>query len=280
MTKKKKNGVSSNDTNAHQQQPVKQERKLNINKNKYIYIDIESPNPGTIASTNDGDEKAASEEEGAEWKSSMSRLTKFKYNKERAKEREEERKQSRIDEGLDDAVTVERRQLGLIMGKQRANIRELEQRHQVKITIEDLGEEAIIRISGNDGTPLEKVQLAKDAVDYRTGSVNVGSAEARAWILQDWKTLSDIGKSTNTRIDFDSEKSTILSVRGHRDSVEDCILGINTHLDYFPLHQEMEKVYAELSQRMIGLCDEYNIPYTKERVNKKGRMSIIPSIEV
>jgi len=217
--------------------------------------------------------------ENNEWHSSISRFTKFKQRKERAKEREENWKQSRISEGLEEVVTVERRQLGLIMGKRRANIKELEQRHEVSITVEECGEEVQIRIIAKDGISQEQVQLAKDAVDYQTASVNVGSAEARAWILQDWKTISDIGKSTNTRISFDSDDTTILSVRGLRHSVEDCILGINTHLQYFPLHQEMKKVDAELSQKMIVLCDEYNIPYTKQKINR-DRISVRPNIKI
>eukprot|EP00397_Hematodinium_sp_SG-2012_P040144 GEMP01043938.1.p1 GENE.GEMP01043938.1~~GEMP01043938.1.p1 ORF type:complete len:278 (+),score=61.61 GEMP01043938.1:199-1032(+) len=206
----------------------------------------------------------------ANWKTQESRYTKHQRRKERKKIDEQEQKSNRIIKGLEDTIMVEKRMLGMILGKRKSNLLEIERRHDVQVTIEEstTSNEATITIVGQS---IDDVQHAKDELDYRSAEIDVGSEEARAWILREWKTTLDIAKSTSTNIHFDEPETNILAVRGQRRDVADCVLGIHTHLDYFPVFQQMQIAEEELHKNMRSFCTEHQFPYTPQPLLRDSR---------
>jgi len=195
----------------------------------------------------------------ANWKSAESRFTKYRRRKGRQEQQAEQNRVARIEQGLEDTVIVDKQVLGLILGRKRSNLSEIESQCSVIITIaEKSGEKAIVITV--QGDTRESVRKAVNLLDYRIVNVTLESAAMRDWVSRDFKTLQKLARATGTIISFDYETAEI-SVKGRRSLVEECILGINTHLDYFPVHQEMKKVEAQLHEEIEAFTGEHGYYY-------------------
>ncbi|CAJ1394721.1 unnamed protein product [Effrenium voratum] len=136
---------------------------------------------------------------------------------------------------------VDQAMVGRIIGKKGENIKDIRDRHNVAIWIEDpRGNSNNCRVTVSGQTD-ESVSAARDELEFITVSIPV-EQESVGWILgKGYQTISAIARKTELHHARYDDKSKTLELCGLRHQVEDAKLLISVHQEYLPVYQDMDE---------------------------------------
>merc|ERR1719235_2453272 len=153
---------------------------------------------------------------------------------------------------------VDEEVVGLVIGKGGENLRRVEEKHKVEITVEKTenatSDKRRVKIVGDSK---DAVQAAREEVEYVRDYFEVDKIQFEVVFGRNRRTLEEIReKSGAIRLRYETERGHV-DVQGLRSSVEDALLLLEGHTQYFSVYQEMNREQEALDSQVSEFSRGY-----------------------
>lgn len=189
------------------------------------------------------------------WKTAESSYNKHKRRKEEQKDLPVKAPAPRPQDvlGCEERLPVQEGCAGLIIGKKGENIKRIQQKLNVTITLSENPPEVIVRGMCHDDVEqaLFELDFARDKFEVPSEAARFvcGKGRKHLQLLQRISGLASLNFHREREDDEDSK--CWLELIGRRESLEDARLCLDVHLSYYNVFTEMERVEEQLNSEMV-----------------------------
>merc|ERR1719261_1116513 len=154
--------------------------------------------------------------------------------------------------------TVDEEVVGLVIGKGGESLRRVEEKHNVEITVEKTenatSDKRRVKIVGETK---EAVEGAREEVEYVRDQFEVDKLTFDVVFGRNRRIFEEIREKNGAiRLRYDADRGHV-DVQGLRNSVEDAVLLLEGHTQYFSVYQEMNREQEALDSQVSELSGGY-----------------------